>query len=100
ANPSAGLAWVPAYSTVSGDLPVDSLPTWRLGQGPLSAVARFQLDVTTAGKVKLRFRDPAGLSVWVNGTPVESAAEVVVDLPAGLQTITAAFETAKRTAPL
>lgn len=100
ANPAAPLTWVPAYSTVSGDLPGDAVPTWRLGQGPVTAVARFQLDVTTAGKAKLRFREPAGLSVWVNGTPVEPATEVVVDLPAGVQTVTVAFEPAERTAPL
>ena len=100
ANPSANLTWVPAYSTVSGDLPADALPTFRVGDGPLTAVARFQLDVTTAGKVKLRFRDPAGLSVWVNGTPIEPAAAVVVNLPAGVQTVTVAVEAGKRTAPL
>ncbi|QDU21388.1 PVC-type heme-binding CxxCH protein [Urbifossiella limnaea] len=90
-------AWTPMYSKVSGVLPASELPrlvVWN-GNDPL-AVARFQLDVTTAGKVGLRFNSVAGLQVFVNGRAAEPAAETVLDLPAGVQTVTVVIDRAKR----
>jgi putative heme-binding domain-containing protein len=90
-------AWTPLYARVSGALPVAELPrlvVWS-GNDPL-AVARFKLDVTTAGRVALRFNSVTGLSLFVNGRAVEPAAETAFDLPAGVQTVTVVLDRAKR----
>jgi len=86
------LHWLPAYSKVSGVLPAADLPV--LGVRGL-AVARFQVEVTTAGKVALAL-DPSGVSkVWVDGRTVEPAAEIPLDLEAGTHTLTFAVDPAK-----
>ena len=90
-------AWSPMYSKVTGALPAAELPrlvVWS-GNDPL-AVARFQLDVTTAGKVGLRFNSVVGLQVFVNGRAVEPAADTTLDLPTGVQTVTVVIDRAKR----
>ena len=94
------LQWAAAYSRVSGDLPVEDLPKWRIGQGEFQAVARFDLDCTTAGKAKLVLGDTAGLQMWLDGTPLETGKEVTVDLAAGLHTVTVHVKLDQRKAPL
>jgi len=47
AAPSAGQAWTPAYSLVSGALPGDAISP----KGKPTAFARGEIDVTAAGKV-------------------------------------------------
>jgi putative heme-binding domain-containing protein len=91
-------AWSPLYSKASGTLPVAELPRLVVWQGndPL-AVARFQLDVTTAGKAALKFNGVTGLSLFVDGRAVDPAAETVLDLPAGVRTVTVVIDRAKRT---
>jgi hypothetical protein len=98
AEPGTPFAWTSLYSKVSGALPAAELPrlvVWS-GNDPL-AVARFRLDVTTAGKVGLRFNSVVGLQLFVNGRPVEPAAETTLDLPAGVQTVTVVIDRARRT---
>jgi putative heme-binding domain-containing protein len=100
ANPASNLSWAPAYSLVSGDLPADAVPTWTAGKEvPKTAVVRFQVEATTAGKVKLTL-DPAGLTVWVDGTPVDPAGGLVVDLSQGVHTVTIAVDVGSRSKPL
>lgn len=97
AEATNGFAWSPVYSKVSGDLPVNDLPklvVWS-GNDPL-AVVRFQLDVTTAGAVKLKFNSAAGLTLFVDGKPVEPKAETPLDLKTGIVTVTIVVDRAKR----
>jgi putative heme-binding domain-containing protein len=94
------LQWAPAYSRVSGELPVEDLPKWRIGQGEFQAVARFDLDCTTAGKAKLVFGNTAGLQVWLDGVPVDVAKEVTVDLGVGVHTVTVHVKLDQRKTPL
>jgi putative heme-binding domain-containing protein len=98
AEPGNAFNWSPAYSKVSGDLPVAELPklvVWN-GNDPL-AVVRFQLDVTTAGAAGLKFNNPAGLTLFVDGKPVEVKAETPLDLKTGTAMITLVVDRAKRT---
>ena len=56
--------------------PLAELPklvVWS-GNDPL-AVVRFQLDITTGGAAKLKFNSTAGLTMFVNGSPVDAKAE-------------------------
>jgi len=97
-EPTNGFAWSPLYSKVSGDLPVAELPklvVWN-GNDPL-AVVRFQLDCTTAGAVKLKFNSAAGLTLFVDGKPLEPKAETPLDLKVGVATVTIVVDRAKRT---
>jgi putative heme-binding domain-containing protein len=99
-NPAAKLFWSPAYSLVSGDLPPDAVPVWTAGKDvPRTSVARFQVEATTAGPVKLTVNDPAGLTVWVDGTPLDPA-RGVVDLSQGTHTVSVAVDVAARSKPL
>jgi putative heme-binding domain-containing protein len=101
AAPGNSLTWAPAYSLVNGELPVDVAPVlrWRK-DAPSTSVVRFQLDVTAAGKVQLGFRDPAGLSAWVDGNPIEVGVWSEVELPVGVRTITVAIDRDRRQGPL
>ncbi len=95
------LTWSSAYSLVSGALPLDGLPQIRIWKeiAPVS-VLRCQLDVTTAGKAKLLFNSTEGLTLFLDGQPVEAKEQVVLDLPQGLRTLTVAVDREKRKEPL
>lgn len=89
--------WTSAYSKTSGELPLDSVPklvVWN-GSEPFGLV-RCQLDVTTGGPVKLMFNGVTGLGMWVGATPVELKDEMMLDLKAGLQTLTFSVDLNKR----
>jgi putative heme-binding domain-containing protein len=94
------LQWAPAYSRVGGEMPVEDLPKWRIGQGEFQAVARFDLDCTTAGKAKLVFGDTTGLQLWLDGVPLEASKEVAVDLVVGIHAVTVHVKLDQRKAPL
>jgi hypothetical protein len=86
---------------VSGELPLDAVPTltvWK-DTAPL-AVVRCQLDVTTAGKVRLRLNTAKGISLFVGARPIDAEDSTIVDLPAGTQTLTFAIDRSTRKEPL
>jgi putative membrane-bound dehydrogenase-like protein len=90
---SRALPWVPAYSMVSGVLPADALAA----KGQIVAFAQAGLDVTAPGVIGLHVGDPAGVSLWVNGKPVEVTRDVVeVELPRGVHTLTFKLDLAQR----
>ena len=68
------LVWRPDYTTVAGYLP---LSEWagssRIPRTRSLALARTQLQVTTAGQVKLSFNTTEGLRLWIDGRPLEPA---------------------------
>jgi putative heme-binding domain-containing protein len=105
---SAGkaLTWSPAYSEVSGALPRADLPTLTLGTLPDSRAevgatgfARCQIDVSTAGPVRLTLETPRGLSLWVDANSVEPRETLDLDLAAGVHTLTFAVKLSDRAAP-
>jgi putative heme-binding domain-containing protein len=101
AEDSPALTWSSAYSQVSGTLPLDSLPKLDLRQPLEKAVrptsfVRFQIDVSTAGKVKLLLKSATGLTLWVDRTQTEVKDDLTLDLPAGLHTLTLAINLSER----
>ncbi len=79
-------------------MPVAELPklvVWS-GNDPL-AVVRFQLDVTTAGAAKLKFNSAAGITLFVDGKPVDAKAETPLELKTGTATVTLVIDRAQRT---
>lgn len=98
AEPGAPFTWSQGYSKVSGALPLAELPKFTVWNDTApQSVVRFQLDVTTAGAAKLKFNSAAGLTVFVGNAPVEAKAETVLDLKAGVQTVTVLVDRSKRT---
>jgi hypothetical protein len=95
------LTWSSAYSLVSGALPLDELPRFRIWQdNPLMSVVRCQLDVSTGGPARLRFGSATGLTLWLDGTPVDAKEQIVLDLTPGLHTLTVAIDREQRKEPL
>jgi putative heme-binding domain-containing protein len=97
ATGDAALKWGPAYTKVSGKLPLADLPMLRVGHelGD-TAFVRFALEVSTAGKVRLRFNSAAALTLWVDGDPRDAAAAVDLDLPKGQHMVTVAIALRER----
>ena len=95
------LNWTPAYSQVSGDLPLDALPPVVLpDRATPRGFARGQIDVSTAGKVKLLLPSTTGLELWIDGARLEPKAELSVDLAVGIHTVTFAVDLDRRREPL
>jgi putative heme-binding domain-containing protein len=98
---SVGLNWQPAYSQVSGELPVEAAPSFRAGMSAgTAAVVRFPLEVTATGPIKLKFNETKGLTAWLNGVPFDLTKEVTLEVANGVQTITIAIDTKTRTTGL
>jgi putative heme-binding domain-containing protein len=105
AGDDAALLWSPAYGSVAGELPLDSIPRLKLKKAMSDEVrtigiVRFQIDVTTAGPVLLKLGSARGLSLWREQSPVDAKAEMVLDLPVGLSTFTVAIDLGERSEPL
>jgi putative heme-binding domain-containing protein len=101
AGDDPALTWTPAYSTVAGVLPLEEVPTLDVKlpfgkEAQATAFVRCQLDATTGGKVTLRLNAADGLTAWLNGAPIEAKGEMVLDLPAGLHTLTFAVDRSRR----
>jgi putative heme-binding domain-containing protein len=95
------LTWSPAYSQVSGTLPPDGLPRFTFQHPPATlSFIRCQLDVTRGGKVKMLLNSPAGLTLWLDGTPVEAKGQAVLDVTPGLHALTFALDCGRRHEPL
>jgi putative heme-binding domain-containing protein len=95
-NPA--LSWTSAYATAAGVLPLSEQPVHEVtrldGQGKVNVIVlRCQIDVSTAGKVRLRCNDEAALlGVWLGGKSVSLGKSLDLDLPAGVQTVTFVVE--------
>jgi len=97
----AEFAWLPIYSQVNGELPLDELPVFRMNPAPARVtVVRFQLEQTQPGPVAVKFNSFDGLTVWRNGEPVAPAETVQWDGTPGIQTFTIAVDLAARATPL
>jgi len=84
------LAWKPVYSHVSGELNASDMG------GGSAAVVRARIDVGTAGKIALRLNNAAGLSLWVDRTPVAVAEETVIEVDQGIHNLTFAVDLQQR----
>jgi len=95
------LSWRPAYTTVTGTLPLAEWPKTKGGSDTTQlAVASGLLEVTTPGAVKLSFNSTDSLAIWIDGKRVQPASDsprsVVVDLTRGSHSIALAIDLARR----
>ena len=87
------LPWRPAYSTVSGELPLADLPIVNYFAGQKFRMMQFELEVMRGGSLMLQYPTAAGVSMWIGPQKVEiDKPQVKLDLPAGRHTITVAVE--------
>lgn len=87
--PSDDAAWLPAYSRVSGALPVEDCPPGEM------VLARGFVNVLVAGTVRLEFNADEGLTLWVDGKPVDDP-KAPIKLDRGRRTLTFAFNPKQR----
>lgn len=92
--------WRPAYSKVSGVLPLDTVPRVGLnlnirGKAGIGFL-RTEMDVTQAGSVKLKFNQTDHLQFWLDGKPVNVQTEMTVPLETGRHVLTFAVNLEQR----
>ncbi len=95
------LGWSPAYSTVAGLLPPADLPALAgiPGMGRF-AVVRCQVEAATGGPVRLRLNSVQGLTLWLDGKPVEPREVLDTSLSPGMHMLTAVLDLGARREPL
>jgi putative heme-binding domain-containing protein len=95
------LTWTPAYSTVSGVLPLEAVPTlqfhkWMRNESDFFGFARCRLDTAQPTDLRLRLNMPGGLQLWLDGAPVESHEEISLRLTAGAHTLLIVLDRSQR----
>lgn len=94
-----GLEWKPAYSLVSGEIPIAQLPVNQRFDLNFHMLA-FPLEVSTPGELTLTLNDPTGLQIWVADQNPDLSKTATVKLPKGKHEVLVAIDTSKRTSPL
>jgi putative heme-binding domain-containing protein len=75
------LTWTPAFAKVSGELPLADVKTGS------TAFAACQLDVAIAGPVTFKLNSDQGLTLWLDGAPIQAADRVRAQLSQGRHTL-------------
>ncbi|MFT5040117.1 MAG: putative heme-binding domain-containing protein [Hyphomicrobiaceae bacterium] len=91
---AASLPWNPAYSTVSGELPLS-----ELGVNNDRSFAQFEIEVTVAGEIGFRFDNPQGLQVIFGKAAVAAKKELKMNFATGRHPIVILVDRKSRTAP-
>ena len=82
--PADDATWLPAYSKVSGELPVEAFPDGK------SLFARGFVNVLVAGTAQLEINSGDGLTLWVDGKRVDDPT-APIKLEKGRHTVTFGF---------
>lgn len=93
--------WKPAYSKVSGELPLSDLPEVgirrRSEKGTYGfSFAYFDIEVTQPGQVGLSMNETTGLELWVNSDPLKVKPFVQTELNKGKHRITISVDRSLR----
>jgi putative heme-binding domain-containing protein len=94
------LQWTPAYSRVSGDLPIDDLPRVTTADNEPISILRCRLEASAAGPVKFKVNSPAALAIWVDQKPIDPRSDFTLDLAAGQHTVVVEVHRNERTESL
>ncbi|GAB3928993.1 PVC-type heme-binding CxxCH protein [Larkinella terrae] len=90
---NAKVFWQPAYSKVSGELPLDELPVVEASAAKRYSFVRFDIEVVSRGNVSLALNSTAGTSAWIGQKPVKLTDRgLVAELSQGVHTITLAID--------
>lgn len=78
----------PAYSQVSGELPLNELPVVESGSKSYNIV-RFDIEVLTKGNVTLALNSPTGVTAYAGGKALKlTDGNITAAMPQGMQQIT------------
>lgn len=96
------LTWRPVYSQVNGTLPLSDLPKFDpiTRENSHTSFVRGQIEVSTAGRLELRFQETNGLTLWVDGTPTAMTPTVEVNLQQGPHSVHLAIDHKQRQTPI
>lgn len=72
------LSWQPAYSKVSGDLPIEELPVLKIENGENYSFITFELEILSSGNVDFTFNSTEGITTWARGDLLEKIDENVL----------------------
>ncbi|MFD3002451.1 PVC-type heme-binding CxxCH protein [Pontibacter toksunensis] len=90
---NAKVPFQPAYSKVSGDLPVEELPVVVTDAKKRYSFVRFETEVLSKGNINLAFNSTAGITAWVGQKPLKLEDNgVVVELHQGIHQFTLAID--------
>ncbi len=100
------LQWAPAYTNVSGHLPVSELAFFQKDVAIVEsfrkvAFVRAALNVTSVGAIGLKVGESTdGLEFWLDGKPIDAAALASITMPAGEHKLSVSVDLKKRSGPL
>lgn len=86
-----GRDWIPVYANVDGRVGADAIreaATPGKYLGLVGLYAATQLQVPKSGRVTLKFDGLTDAAVWVDGKPLQSGAELALELTSGTHIIT------------
>ncbi len=93
ANSGIKATFLPAYSLVSGGLPLAELPVLELDGKKKYQIVRFDLEVLTPGTVNLALNSTVGVTAWADQKSIPLAeAAGSIELPKGMHQITLAID--------
>jgi hypothetical protein len=96
-----GLTWSPAYSMVSGLLPLEAMPASQPVANqffdlPAISIARGQVDVSIAGPIRILINGMEGVTLWFDGSRVPAHDDTTLNPAPGVHTLTVAVDRGKR----
>jgi len=94
-----GLEWKLAYSRVSGELPIDEIPT-NLRFDFEFSMASFKLEVITGGQLTFNLNDPTGLQMWFGNKNATLGTNFTMDLDKGMHEVLVVISSKVRKTPL
>ncbi|MBL8852476.1 MAG: hypothetical protein JNK57_00765 [Planctomycetaceae bacterium] len=79
------LPWQPLYPLVSGGLPLEDLPTYKIHANvPQTTFLKTVIQVSEAGQLKLQISETRGVQLWVQGKPTPLTGNaMVIERPVG-----------------
>jgi putative heme-binding domain-containing protein len=100
AQPDPAFTWKSAYSNVAGELPILEQPQLPF-KGPFQktpeglAIVRFEFDISTAGEIDLTMSLTDGVTMWLDGDPLEPQATRRLNPKVGRHQVTLAINTTR-----
>jgi putative heme-binding domain-containing protein len=94
------LPWSPIYTTVAGFLPLADSPLLTIKEDARVAILRTQMEATAAAKMRLKWNNSRGLTLWLDGKPLKIEDGKAINLTVGSHTLVVVIDRLTRKEPL